>query len=153
MTRRLERGQIRLLTIDLQTGKVVDVPPKDGDWVRIKEKKTIQDTMAINAASVTGKITTTEGETIELGSMNVGAPLLQTMIQMVKQWGGPAFCVIDHDEPGAKKLENHDHEPLPVTPENLAVLYDEATQMTSAVVNEQNPRVGARPQKPGSKKN
>jgi hypothetical protein len=147
----LERGQIRLLTIDMDSGKIVDQVPGGANWVKVKEKKTIQDTMAINGASVTGKITTAEGEQIELGTMNVGAPALQTLIQMTKGWGGPAFCLIDHEEPGAKTLEKHDHEAIAITPENLAVLIDEFAQKILNVVEDNNPRI-IRPTKKGAKK-
>jgi hypothetical protein len=143
MPNRVQRGQVREIPVDLG----------DGDIVTIKERKTVRDTAAINAATVEGKIMSSQdGKVVEMGRMDLGAPVVQTLIQMVTGWSGPGFCRVDHDDlkkQGAKFEEKHEHRPLDLTPQNLAGMFDEDAQKVLAVIEEKNPR----PQRGSGKEN
>lgn len=136
MTAKLERGTPRTKRVELG----------DGDYVVIK-KLTAYDRSLINGAVVTGKITIggtgkpgePNAQQMEAGTLNVGASAIQTLIQGVVAWGGPAFCVEDHDDPDIRLEADHQHTPLPVTPELLQGMFDEYSEKIVAAIDQWSP--------------
>jgi hypothetical protein len=106
-------------------------------WVDAKAKFSIGDRAAIQQSTVTGKIVTRQGQEVELGSLSLGNSVIQTLIQSVMNWGGPAFCRTDHSDDPVK--EGHRCEPVALTPENLAIMSEPAAQKVLTEVNRRNP--------------
>jgi hypothetical protein len=134
MPSKIQRGQIREVPIDVG----------DGDVVYVKDLFTTRDRAAITAATVSGKIRTSDsGKEVDMGQLDLGAPLVQTLIQGITRWEGPGFCKVDHDDPtkkGAKFDDAHHHSPIEPTPQNIAVMFDIYAQKVYTYLEEKNPR-------------
>lgn len=118
-----------------------------GNAVQIRVHETIEDRSIIQQATVTGKITAQrDGKTVEMGQLALGAAPVQTLIQMVTAWRGPAFCVVDHatpdgylDVPAGHVCENF----LPISPENLKALVNGPGQQVLDRIEKNNPQANA----------
>jgi hypothetical protein len=115
-----------------------------GNAVQIRIHQTIEDRAIIQQATVTGQITAKAGgDTVNMGQLALGAAPLQTLIQMVTGWRGPAFCRIDHsDENGYLKVpDGHTCEDfLEITPANLKGLLNGPGQQVLDVIEAHNPQ-------------
>lgn len=118
-----------------------------GNSVVIRVHETIEDRSIIQQATVTGKITAQrDGKTVEMGQLALGAAPLQTLIQMVVGWRGPAFCVTDHSTPDGylDVPPGHNCETfLPITPENLKALLNGPGQKVLDQIEKNNPQANA----------
>lgn len=115
-------------------------------WVILRKFQTIGDRSAIQQATVTGKIIAKTGtDEVEMGELKLGAAPLQTLIQHVMDWGGPAFCREDHaveTGTGQMALEvpvGHVCTPTPITPLLLDGLYNGPAQIMLKLINDWNP--------------
>lgn len=81
----------------------------EGDWVDLKSRFRVRDRGAINSAIINGEITSSNvvgadgkrTQVVKLGELALDATSIAWMAQGVIRWGGPGFCSIDHDTPGA----------------------------------------------------
>lgn len=107
-------------------------------WVECKASLTIGDRAAINQSTVTGKIVSRSGQETEFGQLSLGNSVLQTLVQAIVNWGGPAFCTTDHAE--IPVTPGHRCEPIPITVKNIDKIKDTPAQKILAEINRRNPQ-------------
>lgn len=124
----------------------------DGDWVDLKSRFRVRDRGAINKAIIEGEITTTsvagaDGrrvQVVKLGELALDATSIATMVQGVIRWGGPGFCVVNHDRPDAPTHAEVDDSGgpcrvRPMTVEALGNMDDVTGMLIVAKINDLNP--------------
>ena len=72
-----------------------------------------------------------------MGSLALGNSVIQTLVQAVVNWGGPAFCTTDHSDDPVK--EGHRCQPIALTPQNIAIMNDGPAQVLSREITNRNP--------------
>lgn len=112
-------------------------------WVKFRKFKTIHDTSVIQQSTVTGKIvaSNTKDGQVEMGELALGAAPLQTLIQMIIAWGGPAFCQEDHSDDEGNLVVPLGHEcvPLPLEPVYLNAMLNGPGQVILNKIEQFNP--------------
>lgn len=143
MSRRIRRGS-DLETLHMDLG--------DGDWCDIKKRFVMRDRRAINEAIVDGKMSvrTEVGENgvkeqvMTMGQLSLGNANVAWLVRGIVRWGGPGFCVIDHDKPGTPSHAEVDDQtgpcrPEPLTPDSIDDLDDPTARLILAKLQELNP--------------
>jgi hypothetical protein len=124
----------------------------EGDWVDLKSRFRVRDRGAINKAIIEGEVTTTsvagvDGkrvQVVKLGELALDATSIATMVQGVIRWGGPGFCVVNHDRPGAPTHAEVEDQTgpcriRPMTVEALGNMDDVTGMRIVAKINDLNP--------------
>ncbi len=138
------------LTVVMQRGKIDTFKVEFANgWVELKSQLNVKDRSLVQESTISGKITTTGDEKVEMGSLALGNSNIQTLIQAIRAWGGAAFCTFDHVHEG-KGGAGHEHQPLELTVENICVIPDPVAEILLDAINERNPRGVRNSKNPGN---
>ena len=139
MTRRVLRGD-QTPTARMDLGK--------GDWVEYKTRLSLVDRDFINAAMTERYVQRTLVNQAKAQKNGQSTPEIDlsrtntvTLLRTLVDWGGPGFCVVDHDADGSP----HDMDTqkqcgyIPITEENVASLDEEDAQLILNEIGKRNP--------------
>jgi len=107
----------------------------EGDWVRIRTRQTAGDRAFIHKHSTfmtfnaRGEVTHTH--------FDVGQGNLAALECMLVSWGGPGFCIKDHDENGVGPHdESNGCKSIELTRENIELLSDDDANRIINAINQ-----------------
>jgi len=117
----------------------------DGDWVDLKRRLTVADREYINnAVSEASKIGAREGDDgeVTVTGVNWASAFGATLRRSIVAWGGPGFCVHDHEDgsPHSDDGGSNGCGPLPLTSAHIAALDDGTANRLAAIINAGDPR-------------
>lgn len=123
----------------------------DGDWADLKARFTMRDRRSINEAIVDGKMSVrtevnrdgVKEQVMEMGQLSLGNSNVAWLVRGIVRWGGPGFCVLDHDQPGVGPHHDDDEngpcKVEAVTPATIDMLDDPTARLLLDRLQKLNP--------------
>jgi hypothetical protein len=115
-----------------------------GDWIDIKRRLTAGDREVINAAIADAsnlERTVADDGSVHVSGINWAASYGAQLRCSILGWGGPGFCVHDHDEDGSAHEDGSNGcAPIPLTPETIAQLDDATATRIAMEIASANPQ-------------